>query len=369
MAETGRQVMLKEYGKPLVIEEFPVPDPEPGAVIMRITQAGICGTDLRRARAGEWEDAMPPSGIAMGHEGNGVVHKLGEGVTADFLGNPLHEGDRIIHAWGVPCNQCHMCLRGESSFCVNRITRPAGEHPYFVGTHADYFHIRPGQAVFRVPDELSDDAIGPVNCAMGTVTQGLLSAGTGQGQYVVIMGAGGLGLSGTAMAKDMGADRVIVLDRLENRLQLAEEMGADFTVNIDEYNTPETRIRRIKELTRGRGADVVVEVVGRPHVLQEGIQMLAHGGTFVEIGHGYSGQTMSFDPSTIVLTGKRIIGSFMYKPMVVSTLLDFLVRNQGKRPFDRVVSHKFKLADVNEAFAEAEWTQRDTQISRAALVP
>ena len=88
---------------------------------------------------------------------------------------------------------------------------------------------------------------------MGTVTTGLQRAGLGEGEYVVIQGAGGLGLNAVAMAKDMGADRVIVLDRLENRLQLAEEFGADYTINIEEFITPETRVRRVWELTNGRG--------------------------------------------------------------------------------------------------------------------
>jgi threonine dehydrogenase-like Zn-dependent dehydrogenase len=105
----------------------------------------------------------------------------------------------------------------------------------------------------------------------------------------------------------MGADRVIVLDRLENRLRLAEEFGADYTINIEEYNTPESRIQRIKELTRG--------------------------GTFVEIGLYFSGQRVPFDPSTLVLTGKRIMGSVMYRPVLMSTILDFLVRTRHKLPF------------------------------------
>ena len=114
-----------------------------------------------------------------------------------------------------------------------------------------------------MPDELRDSILGPVNCALGTVTEGLLRAGVETGDSVVVQGAGGLGLYATAMAKDMGADRVIVLDRLENRLRLAEEFGADHTINIEEYNTAETRVDRVKELTRGRGADVVIELVGR----------------------------------------------------------------------------------------------------------
>ena len=371
MAEKGRLVVLKEYWKPLEIREYDVPDPEPGAIVLKMTQAGICGTDLRMVRPGEWEAPLPPEGAAMGHEGIGVVYKLGERVTTDTLGAPLREGDRVVHGAIGGCGTCYMCVRGESNFCIHPPIwpTPVGYFPYFVGTFADYYYLRPGRAVFRAPDELPDDTIAPVNCAMGTVTQGLTSAGTHDGQYVVIQGAGGLGLSGTAMAKDMGAARVIVLDRLENRLRLAEEFGADFTINIEEYNSPETRLNRVLELTDGRGADIVVEVVGRPELLNEGIAMLMNGGTFVEIGHGYPGKTMSFDPASIVFSGKRIIGSFMYRPLLLSTIMDFLVRNQDKRPFHKMVSHKFKLEDANEALSQAEWVQRQTEVSRASLVP
>jgi threonine dehydrogenase-like Zn-dependent dehydrogenase len=203
---------------------------------------------------------------------------------------------------------------------------------------------------------------------MGTVTTGLERAGMAHGQSVVIMGAGGLGIHATAMAKERGADRVIVLDRLENRLALAEEFGADETINIEEFNTPETRVRRVRELTRGRGADVVMELVGRADLLKEGIDMLSNGGTFVEIGDIVRGQEVSIDPSKL-LQGKNIMGSLMYRPSLLPELLDFLVRNQDNLPFHKLVSHTFPLADVNEAFAAAEWSQRQTEITRAMLVP
>ena len=314
-------------------------------------------------------DPLPAQGLAMGHEGTGVVDKLGQGVTTDSLGNPLREGDRVVHSAIFPCNSCHMCLRGDLNLCINRRPRTAGQYPYFVGTFADYPYARPRLPVFRVPDELPDDILGPVNCAMGTVMQGLTSAGAQEGQCVVIQGAGGLGITATAIAKDMGVDRVIVLDRLANRLQLAEEFGADFTINIDEYNTAEARSRRVLELTKGRGADIVMELVGMAELLPEGIAMLRHGGTFVEIGLFFRGRTVAFDPSTLVLSGKRIIGSIMYRPILMSTILDFLVRNVDKRPFHKMVSHKFRLADINEAFAQAEWHQRQTDVIQAVLVP
>jgi D-arabinose 1-dehydrogenase-like Zn-dependent alcohol dehydrogenase len=364
----GRVVACKEYGKPFEIEEFDVPAPQPGAVLLRMTQAGICGSDLHVWRGDQVGVPLPPTGRVMGHEGTGVVESLGEGVSTDSLGTPIKEGDRIIYAAVFPCYRCHMCLKGDTNWCVNRGYAPASVWPYFTGTYADFLYLPPRHPLFRAPDELDDDLLGPVNCAMGTVTTGLMRAGLREGQYVVIQGAGGLGLNATAMAKDMGADRVIVLDRLENRLQLAEEFGADYTINIEEFNTVETRVQRVRELTGGRGADVVMELVGRAELLAEGIDMLSNGGTFVEIGDIVRGREVSIDPSKL-LGGKNIMGSLMYRPDLLPTLLSFLVRNQHKLPFHKLVSHKFPLAQVNEAFPQAEWSQRQTQITRAMLVP
>ena len=364
----GRVVSIKEYGKPFVIDEYDVPDPEPGAVVLRMTQAGICGSDLHTWRGDHVNVPLPPTGQAMGHEGTGVVHALGAGVSTDTLGKPIEEGDRIVYAAVFPCYYCHMCLKGDTNWCVYRGRPVAGVHPYFTGSYADFFYLPPRHPFFLVPDELPDEILGPVNCAMGTVATGLLRAGLKEGQSVVLQGAGGLGLNATALAKEMGADRVIVLDRLENRLQLAEEFGADHTINIEEFNTVETRLQRVMELTDGRGADVVMELVGRAELLAEGIDMLSNGGTFVEIGDIVRGREVSIDPSKL-LRGKSIVGSIMYRPDMMPNLLSYLARNQNKIPFHKLISHKFPLADVNEAFAQAEWDQRQTAVTRAVLVP
>jgi len=366
----GRVVVVKEYGKPFEIQEYDVPEPENGAVLLRMTQAGICGSDLHTWRADQSQEHLPipVNGRVMGHEGTGVIEVLSDNVATDTLGTPVQQGDRVIYSAVFPCYRCHLCLKGDTNWCANREYPTAGVHPYFTGTYADFLYLPPRHPFFRVPDELPDEILGPVNCAMGTVTTGLQRAQLGEGEYVVIQGAGGLGVHATAMAKDMGAHKVIILDRLENRLQLAEEFGADHTINIEEFNTPETRVRRVWELTGGRGADVVVELVGRAELLSEGIDMLSNGGTFIEIGDIVRGKEVSIDPSKL-LSGKNIMGSRMYRPSLIPTLLSFLVRNQDKLPFDKLVSHKFPLADVNDAFAKAEWSQTQTEITRAMLIP
>lgn len=364
-------VVLKGYGQPFVIEEYDVPEPERGDVLIKITQAGICGTDLHTWRGDTSGWPLPPKGRTMGHEGTGIVYKLGDGVTTDAAGTPLSEGDRVIHTMGTHCGNCRMCLNGEANLCIGVRPPPTGvgEWPYFVGTYADYYYVQPERSLYRVPDELDEDILGPVNCAMGTATQGLIQGKVTHGSSVVIQGAGGLGLTAIAMAKDMGAYNVIALDRLENRLQLAEEFGADHTINIEEFNTPETRVKRVQELTRGLGADAVIELVGRPELLPEGVAMLRKGGTFVEIGLFFPGHTITFDASTLVLTGKHIVGSVSYTPDVVPMVLDFLVRNQTRVPFNKMVSHRFKLNEINKAFEQAEWDAKQTLVTRAVLVP
>jgi threonine dehydrogenase-like Zn-dependent dehydrogenase len=196
-----------------------------------------------------------------------------------------------------------------------------------------------------------------------------MQARCSEGDYVVVQGAGGLGLNAVAAAKDMGAHRVIVLDRLENRLEMARQFGADYTINIEqEWTTPEMRIQRVKELTDGRGADVVMELVGRSQLMQEGIEYLGPGGTFVEIGNIVPGTPIPIDPATILFGAKRIIGSIMYKPSLLPMMLETLVKKQGKLPYDQIVSHTFPLEQINEAFEQAEWLDRQTSITRSMLV-
>ena len=366
----GRLAVLTAYKEPLELREYEVPDPEPGAIVLRVSRAAICGSDLHLYR-GDSTSPLPAGGRAMGHEGVGVIHKLGQGVTADALGAPLHEGDRVVPSIiSTGCNHCRLCLMGEPNLCTRKVLAPpADTFPYFSGMFADYYYVPPEMPVFKVPDNLADEVAAPVNCAMGTVTQGLISAGAGEGQTVVIQGAGGLGLIGAAMAKDMGADKVIVFDRLERRLAMAKEFGADHAINVDKHTAAE-RAELVRDLTRGLGADIVLELVGLSELLAEGVAMLRNGGTFVEIGAPFVGHPVAFDPAWLVHGGKRVIGSVMYKPLVLGQVLDFLVRTQGSRPYERLISHRFDLADINHAFDQSEWKKEaETPVIRSVLVP
>jgi threonine dehydrogenase-like Zn-dependent dehydrogenase len=178
-----------------------------------------------------------------------------------------------------------------------------------------------------------------------------------------------LGLNAIAVAREMGAGQIIAIDGVAARLKLAKEFGADETIDVNELKTPKDRVARVMELTKKRGADVVCELVGLAAVVPEGIEMLRAGGTYLEIGNISNGQTVPLDPSALVWGNKRIVGVVMYDPWVIPKALDFVQRTRDKYPLGKVVSHKFPLEKINDAFAQAEWLNRQTDvaITRAAL--
>lgn len=253
----GRSIVLKGPNLPMEIQEHEVPDPEPGAIILRMTMAGVCGSDLHRWRGDLAAGSWPAAGVPMGHEGTGIIHALGAGVASDSLGIPLREGDRVVFSGIVPCQRCRYCLNGDQNYCSSgkgiHLRAAPGQFPFFIGTFGDYIYLSPNQPVFKAPGELADEALTPANCAFGTVMQGLLNAGLTAGQSVVFQGVGGLGLAGTGIAKTFGAHPIIAIDGQAARLQLACDFGATHTIDLHDYPTSEARIARVMEITRGDG--------------------------------------------------------------------------------------------------------------------
>jgi threonine dehydrogenase-like Zn-dependent dehydrogenase len=362
----GRVVAFTEPGEPFQIEEYDVPEPEPGAIIVRVTMAGICGSDLHF-----WRGDFPNKGMAAGHEMVGQVAALGAGVSTDSLGNPLHEGDRITYPYFYPCNRCPVCLRGEFAACPNEVARQMiGTPPYFTGAYADYYYLRPGHQVFRVPDDLTDAMVTPVNCALAQVIYGLERAGLRPGDAFVTQGAGGLGLNAIAVARSMGARPVIAIDALPGRLDLARRFGADETVLLGDYESAEDRVAHVRSLTNGIGADVVADFVGMARVIPEGIAMTRNGGAYLEIGTISPPDSFDLHPSQLVRTNKRLQGVLHYNPWAIPAALDFLQRNRAQYPFDEIISHQFPLAEIDQAFEFCEWSGRDEcEVVRGVLVP
>jgi D-arabinose 1-dehydrogenase-like Zn-dependent alcohol dehydrogenase len=369
MAETGRAAVYYGLGKPMVIEEFPVPEPEPGAALVKIGRANICGSDLHMWRGDvDLLTLGQPLPAILGHEMTGTIAKLGEGLVTDSAGQPLAIGDRVVYRYFIPCGRCHACMTGQDAACAMAyltVVNPCEAPPHFLGAYAEYYYLRPNQTVFKVPDNVTDDMVAPANCALSEVIYGLDKVGFGFGETIAIQGAGGLGLYATAVAKEMGAAKIMVIDAIDERLELAKAFGAHELIDMKEYKTPMDRMLRVRELTDGWGANVVAELVGFPHVIAEGIDLLGNGGRYLEIGNVSPLKTYEADPSKLVINGITFYGVALYTAEALKKAVDFLSRGKDKYPFDKILARSYPLEEINEAFEN----QDKGLVSRSTILP
>lgn len=370
MPDTGRAVVYEGHREPpdvFRIQEYPVPEPRPGGLLIGMTLANICGSDMHNF-LGEGRTRDDPRPSHQGHEGTGRVAALGEGVTTDSNGAPLAVGDRVIFGHFYYCGRCRACVAGREWCCPTRrdhMATSSEEWPHFRGTFGDYHYLFSGHTVFKTPDELSDELVAGVNCAMTQVYGGLEIANLSVGEYVVIQGAGGLGLYAAAIARERGAGKIIVIDGVQERLDLAAEFGVDELIDMRELPSPEQRIQRVKELTDGWGGEVVVEVVGYPSAVEEGLKMVGSGGRYVEIGSRSPHLSYTAYPEQWVTGNVTIYGNNNWARRHLRGSIDLLRRTHHKYPYHKIVSHKFPVDEVNEAFAQ----QHTGHVTRASLCP
>jgi threonine dehydrogenase-like Zn-dependent dehydrogenase len=365
---TGRIARFGEPGKPFEIQTVPIPEVGPGEVLIRVTRANICGSDVHA-----WHGTFATRGLGgqlptvLGHEMIGTVAVLGDGVDKDSDGRPLEVGTRVVFPYFFCCHTCRNCLAGRRNACLNlkmAMLGRADEPPYFVGGYADFYLLPAGAVLYTVPDSVSDEIAAGANCALSQVMYGLERVDLQLGETVVVQGAGALGLYAVAVAKARGAKTVIAIDGVPERLELARAFGADEVIDIT-TTSDKDRVKTVRRLTDGQGADVVVEVVGHPSAIDEGLKLLAQFGRYVEIGNINIGKTFEFDPSRFVFSNKTMVGVSLYDPAVLSRALAFLQEYQDRLPFDRLAAACYTLENINEAFAAAE-EKRDV---RASIVP
>jgi L-iditol 2-dehydrogenase len=365
--ETGRVAAFYGPGKPMVIKEYPVPEPAPGAAVVKTTLANVCGSDLHQWR-GEFDVAKfgRPYPQILGHEMTGRIHALGEGMTRDTAGHLLQPGDRVIWRYFYPCGSCRACMRRVYRACPFArayLMKSCDSAPHFYGAFGDYYYVNPGAAIFKVPDELSDQTVAGINCALSQVVGGLQLAQLKMGDNIVIQGAGGLGVYATAVAKEMGAGKVIVIDGISERLELAAAFGADELIDFRELPDANDRVTRVHELTDGWGADVVAELVGHPRVCPEGIRMVGRAGRYLEIGNISPGLTYTLDPQWLVGFNRSILGMLYYEAEHLQQALDLVWRTRDTYPWDKVLSHTYTLSEINEAFEASD----QGEVTRAAI--
>lgn len=347
-----RAAVLRGIGEPLVIEVLPLPDPEPGALLVRLDRTTLCGTDAHL-----WQGFLPgvELPIVLGHEMVGTVIALGEGAGVDALGRPVGMGTRLVWSESV-CGHCHGCsVLREPVLCADRgygFRQRADRPPYVTGGLAEHCYVPPGAARLVVPHGFPDNWAAAAGCAGKTVLRAFERAGGVQvGQTVVIQGSGPLGLIGTALARASGAGLVITVGAPANRLAIAKAWGADETVSVTEVPDPDERVATVEELTGGRGADLVFDFAGSPTANREGVLMCAQHGRHVVVG--IAGPSALAIPLDVVMSRElRVIGSLNGDVADLAAALRFLESNSDTFDWDLMFGEPVGLDEASAAIAD-----------------
>jgi len=348
---TARAAVLVAPHQPLEFHEYPVPDAlAPGELLIRVEMAGICGTDVHL-----WKGELPiPLPVILGHETVGRIAALGEGVERDWRGGPLAVGDRVTWASSIVCGECYYCqTKRQPTRCVSRkaygISYPATQAPHLRGGYAEMIALRAGTAVFKLPDTLAPEALLGGGCALTTALHGLERAPVQPGDTVVIQGSGPVGLAALAVAREAGASRTVMIGGPPHRLRIARDFGADAVIDIDEVSSLEARRELVFAAVGPFGADCVIECVGHPAAVNEGILLARDGGQYLVLGQYADAGNIAFNPHTITRKQLRVIGSWGFEPRHVSAAIDLLERTDWKHRFAGGITHRFPLAQANEA--------------------
>ena len=383
----ARASVLEQFDAPLRLREYSLPSRlEPGAALVRTEMAGICGTDVHLWK-GQLPIALP---IILGHETVGRIEQPGDGLERDWTGQPLKEGDRVTWNSATSCGSCYYCLeKGQPTRCRQRRAYGIGyrcdQPPHFLGGYAQFHYLRPGTTIFKIPNDLPTEAVIGAGCALLTAIHGVerLCAETGSAiapdqqrggmpvlpslwrDHVAVQGAGPVGIAAVAVARSAGAGRVIVLGGPKHRLEMARRFGADHTLDIDDVREVNARIDAVRQLTGGHGADLVLECVGIPAAVAEGMEMCRDGGKYLVLGHYCDAGTIPFNPHVITRKQLQVFGSWSSEPRHLQAALDYLRATRSRFPFASMVTDRFPLERANEALmATANWRS-----TKSVIVP
>lgn len=354
------------------VREYPRPEPAPGCVLVKMELSGICGTDKHTYQgyttqyAGTESPKEIPFPIIQGHENVGTIAAIGgDGTYTDFEGTPLVVGDRVVVGANVVCGQCYYCRADfPYYYCQNMVdygnNMSAATPPHLFGGWSQYLYVVPGSFLVRVPDDLPSDVAvltEVLAVAVGLDRAKQFSAFPNEAflfdDTVVAMGVGPLGMCFMMKARMLGAGTIIAVDLSPYRLEMAKRLGADYAVNASETSAAE-RLAFVRNLTHGRGADVVVECAGVPQVIPECLDMLRIGGMLVEAGNFSDLGEVAISPHRHLCSKNvRIIGVGGEEAASYGPSMRQLVRYMNHYPVREFVSHRFRLDDVQAAVHKA----------------
>ncbi len=350
------------------LREFPMPRPAPGCVLVKMELSGICGTDKHTYQgyttqyAGNGDGKQIRFPIIQGHENVGTVAAIGgDGEYSDFEGVPLKVGDRVVVGANVSCGTCYYCRHDfPYYFCQNMAdygnNLSAADPPHLFGGWSQYMYIIPGSFLVRVPDDLPSEVA--VLTEIMAVTVGLdrakqMSVFPSEAflfdDTVVVLGVGPLGMCFLIKARMLGAGNIVAVDLSDYRLQFAKRLGADHVLNAGS-TTLADRLDFVRNLTHGRGADLVIETAGVPQAVPEGLEMLRLGGLLLEAGNFSDLGEVAISPHRhLCAKSVRILGVGGEEPASYGPSMRQMARYMRAYPLREFVSHRFALRDVEAA--------------------
>ncbi|MFQ6095759.1 MAG: alcohol dehydrogenase catalytic domain-containing protein [Candidatus Bathyarchaeia archaeon] len=313
------------------VEDIPAPKIGPDEILVRVRACGICTTDLFK---GQYHRAKP--GSVFGHEISGDVAEVGTDVIR------FNVGDRVAVLHHAPCGSCYYCLHGQEPLCDQY--RRTNVDP---GGFAEYIRVRPElvqKVVIKIPDDMAYEEatmVEPTACAYRSVSKCRVTPG----DTVVVIGGGPLGLLNAQVAKCLGTTQVIVSDHHDFRIKMAKGLGIDYAFNAKKVNVD----AKVKELTGGRGADLVIVAVASTKAVHQGIQMVRWGGKICLFGdfRDVPQPNLEVDPKLMLRDDVTLLGSWGCGPRDYYAAYN-LIRAGRIRAKD-MVTHVFPIEQFTEA--------------------
>jgi len=344
--EETKMKVVRYYApeEPFRYEEAPIPKIGSKDVLVKVRAAGICHTDLHFLQGvlKPWKGTLP---LTLGHEIAGDITSVGDKVTG------FKQGDRVVMANVIPCGKCDYCKSGRENLCsdLDQIGFTTD------GGYAQFVKA-PEKTLVKLPSNVSYENGSVLTCAAASCHHAIVNiAQAKKGETILLNGFGGLGSNALQIAKHIGL-KVIAVDVAKEKLDLAEELGAEKTVNATLQNVPE----EIKKFTGGKGVDIAIEFVGRTRTMENAFRSLGKSGRLVFVG--YTKDMFTVSPLDLVVSETSVKGSVAY----TKKDLESVVKLAGEGKINPVISEKVCLSDVNNTL---ERMQKGEIMGRAVAIP
>jgi len=350
-----KAAVLYEPNSPLRVEEVTLDEPQDQEVLVKLVATGVCHTDLHAIKG----DLSVPLPAILGHEGAGIVEKVGPGVTT------LQPGDHVVLMVIFSCGKCPFCAMGKPTYCSAGLgamimgTLPGGgkrlhkgdqalSHWWSQSSFAEYAVVHERTAV-KIREDAPLEVAALFGCGVTTGVGAVVNtAGLRPGESIAIFGCGGVGLSAVMGAKLAGAGKIVAVDMLDQKLEMAKELGADYVVNASQENPTQ----RIMQLTGG--ADYAIECIGNVDVIAQALTSINFAGKCVVVGSSPPGSMLNLAPTQFAL-GKTLTGCLqgsIVASVDVPRYIDLYM--MGKLPIEKLITRNYSLDEINDAFKALE---------------